>query len=146
MGKPTAEQQTNMRLNRRAFEAFNAGDVDGVLALLDPEVEVYTPSDLPNSGTFRGHEGYLDWTRNWLDAWDGFTVEIIGMEPVGERHVVSHVRQSATGKGSGIPVEMDIAYMTETRDGRAIALHLYWSADDARAIAEQREARLGSTR
>jgi ketosteroid isomerase-like protein len=141
MDELTAQQRTNLNLNRRAFDAFDAGDVDGVLALLDPEVEVYMPNDLPNSGTFRGHEGYLKWVGNWLEAWDDFTVEIREIEPVGERHVVAHARQSATGKGSGIPVEMEIAYMTETRDGRAIALHLYQSADEARRVAAEREAR-----
>jgi hypothetical protein len=85
--------------------------------------------------------------RTNMDLKDGFTVDIMRMEAVGERHVVSHARQSATGKGSGIPVEMEMAYMTETRDGRAIALHLYPSADEARGIAAAREARaLGSGR
>ena len=35
---------------------------------------------------------------------------------------------------------MDIAYMTESRDGKAIALHLYLSAEEARRIAQEREA------
>ena len=140
MSELSAEQRSNLELTERAFEAFNAGDTDRVLALLDPDVEIYMPSELPNSGTFWGHEGYLKWTANWLDAWENFTVEIRKMEPVGERHVVSHAHQSATGKGSGIPVEMDIAYMTESLDGKATALHLYLSPDEARRIAQDRES------
>jgi ketosteroid isomerase-like protein len=140
MSDLSAEQQTNLRLTARAFEAFNSGDTDAVLELLDPDVEIYMPTELPNSGTFRGHAGYLKWTANWLEAWENFAVEIRKMEPVGERHVVSQAHQSATGKGSGIPVEMDMAYMTESRDGKAIALHLYPSAEQARRIAQEREA------
>jgi ketosteroid isomerase-like protein len=140
MSELSAEQQTNLQLTERAFEAFNAGDTDGILALLDTDVEIYMPTELPNSGTFRGHAGYLKWTDNWLDAWENFNVEIRRMEPVGERHVVSHAHQSATGKGSGIPVEMDMAYVTESRDGKAIALHLYPSVEEARRTARKREA------
>ena len=140
MSELSAEQQANLQLTERAFEAFNAGDTDGILALLDTDVEIYMPTELPNSGTFRGHAGYLKWTDNWLDAWENFNVEIRRMEPVGERHVVSHAHQSATGKGSGIPVEMDMAYMTESRDGKAIALHLYPSVEEARRTARKREA------
>jgi len=140
MSELSAEQQANLQLTERAFEAFNAGDTDGILALLDTDVEIYMPTELPNSGTFRGHAGYLKWTDNWLDAWENFNVEIRRMEPVGERHVVSHAHQSATGKGSGSPVEMDMAYMTESRDGKAIALHLYPSVEEARRTAREREA------
>src|SRR5438477_10861208 len=44
MTEMSTEQETNVELARRAFEAFNAGDADGVLALLDPEVEIYMPN------------------------------------------------------------------------------------------------------
>jgi hypothetical protein len=61
------------------------------------------------------------------------------MQPAGERHVVATMRQSGLGKGSRIPVEMEIAYMWEVRDGRLAALHLYPSSEEAMQVAERRE-------
>lgn len=37
---------------RRGFEAFNRADVNAVLTLADPEVEVYMPPPMVNSGMF----------------------------------------------------------------------------------------------
>ena len=55
------------------------------------------------------------------------------MEPVGERHVVANIHQSARGKGSGVAVEMDIAYLWEIREGRLAAMHLYATREEAAA-------------
>jgi ketosteroid isomerase-like protein len=66
-------------------------------------------------------------------------VEIAAVDPVGERHVVASMRQSGLGKGSGIPVEMEIAYMWEVREGRLAALHLYASREEAVQVAQRRE-------
>jgi hypothetical protein len=76
----------------------------------------------------------------WLEAWEGYEIEIVGIGPVGERHVVASAHQSAKGRGSGVPVEMDLAYMTELRGETFVALHLYPSRDDAVEAAERREA------
>lgn len=138
--EPSEQQRQNLELTRRAFEAYDAENAEPLLALADEEIEVYMPPDLPNSGTFRGHGGYLEWLENWLEAWDDFSVEVRGMEPVGERHVVTSAVQTATGKGSGVPVEMQMAYLTEVSDGKVVALHLYLTPEEARRVAAAREA------
>jgi ketosteroid isomerase-like protein len=132
-------QRTNVELVRRAVDAFQRGDLEGVLAEAREDFEIFLPSNLPNSGRFVGVDGYSTWLGQWLDAWDDFTVEIVEMEPVGECHVIATMRQSGLGKGSGIPVEMEIAYMWDVREGRLAALHLYPSREEAVRVAEQRE-------
>jgi ketosteroid isomerase-like protein len=132
-------QQENLAVARAAWDAYGAEDTDGVLAQADPEIEIYMPSDLPNSGIFRGHDGYLTWLGNWLEAWEDFTVDVQRMEPVGERHVVTSAHQSGVGKGSGVPVEMDVAYMVDIRGGKIAALHLYMTREEAIDVAERRE-------
>jgi ketosteroid isomerase-like protein len=141
MSEPTERQRANLEVARAGYEAFQRSDVEAVLALTDPEVEIYLPPTLPNSGTFHGHDGYLTWLNQWLEAWEEFELRALEMEPVGERHVVTTVHQSGTGKGSGIPVEMEIAYMSEVREGRVAALQLYATRDEAVRVAESRETR-----
>jgi ketosteroid isomerase-like protein len=132
-------QLSNVELVRRAVDAFQRGDLEGVLAEAREDFEIFLPRNLPNSGTFHGRDGYFTWIGQWLDAWDDFSVEIAEMQPAGERHVVATMRQSGLGKGSRIPVEMEIAYMWEVRDGRLAALHLYPSSEEAMQVAERRE-------
>jgi ketosteroid isomerase-like protein len=134
-----AERERDLQLVREGFDAFRRGDIDALLAILDEDVEVFMPPDLPNSGTYRGHSGYRKWVAQWLEAWDDFTPTITRVEPVGNRHVLARVHQTARGKGSGIEVEMDIAYLFDVRDGRAAAMHLYVTPDEAVEVALERE-------
>ena len=49
-------EQQNLDIVRDAYAAFGRGDVDGLLALLDPQVSWRTPGppDLPTAGVRRG--------------------------------------------------------------------------------------------
>jgi ketosteroid isomerase-like protein len=135
----TDSQIENVARVRAGLEAFNRGDFDAVLAILEAGVEIFSSPALANPGTFRGHEGYERWVGEWLDAWEWFEVHPERIEPVGERHVVVDVHQTAHGRGSGIPVEMRIAYMFELGEQAMKALHLYPTWGEALAVAERRE-------
>jgi ketosteroid isomerase-like protein len=126
------------------MDAYARGDMPEVLALLDDDVELYSPPELGNSpAAVRGHDGYLRWLNAWLEAWEDYEVEVERIEPVGERHVVADCRQRATGRESGVAVEFVVAYMWEVAAGRATAFHLYRTWDEAVAAAMQREADAG---
>jgi ketosteroid isomerase-like protein len=139
MSEPSERQRENIEIARAGYEAFKRSDVATVLELTDPEVEIFLPPTLPNSGTFHGHEGYMTWLGQWLEAWDDFKIEVRGMEAVGQRHVVTAIHQSGIGRGSGIPVQMDVAYMLDIRGGKVAALQMYLDRAEAVAVAEQRE-------
>jgi ketosteroid isomerase-like protein len=135
----TADSERNLRRVRAGLDAFNRGDVDGVLAVLADDVEIFSSPALANPGTYHGHRGYQDWVGQWLEAWDGLTIEIERIEPVGERHVVVGVLQTARGQGSGVEVEMTTAFMFELEERSTKALHLYATWDEAVAAAKRRE-------
>jgi ketosteroid isomerase-like protein len=132
-------QRRNVEVVRQGVDAFQRGDLDALLALAREDFEVYLPQNLPNSGTYVGYDGFQTWLDQWLDAWEDFTVEIVNATPAGARHVVSDIRQTGRGKGSGIPVEMDVVYLWEVRGERFAALHLYTSREEALEVAERRE-------
>jgi ketosteroid isomerase-like protein len=141
MSSVEERQRRNVELVRQGVEAFQRGDLDGLLALTREDFEIYLPPSLPNSGTYVGYDGFQTWLDQWLEAWDDFTVEIVDAVPAGARHVVADIRQSGRGKGSGIPVEMEIAYLWDVRGDRFAALQLYASRDQAFEAAERREPR-----
>ncbi len=98
------------------IEAFNRGDVDTVLALLDPDVETHVDPRLMNPGTHRGHEGYLEMVGAWTEAWGSLEAELLEVSEPDERHMLTEIRQRAVGAGSGVPVEMNIFWLFEFRE------------------------------
>src|ERR1700752_2906741 len=132
-------QRRNVEFVRQGVEAFQRGDLDGLLALTDEDFEVFLPKNLPNSGTYVGQEGFQTWLDQWLEAGGDFTVEIVDATPAGAHHVVADIRQTGRGKGSGIPVEMGVTYLWDVRGDRFAALQLYASREEALEVAERRE-------
>jgi ketosteroid isomerase-like protein len=135
-----SSQKENVALSRAATEAFARGDIDAFLATLDPEVEIFSTPELPNPGTFVGREGWIEWTSQWFDAWADFEVDVEEYEPVGQHHVLLTARQRAKGAGSGVPVEMQVCYLVEYRDGLAIRFHLYATREEALEVAKAAES------
>jgi ketosteroid isomerase-like protein len=118
--------ERNVAIARSAIEAFNRGDVDALLALAAPDVEVYAPPDSPNPGRYVGYEGYLRWSEQWLEAWETFTLDVIDIEAVGDRHVVAVVRQNGRGRLSGLALTMEAAQLYEVdEDGKIVRFELH---------------------
>jgi ketosteroid isomerase-like protein len=118
--------ERNVAIARSAIEAFNRGDVDAVLALAAPNVEVYAPPDSPNPGRYVGYDGYLQWSEQWLEAWETFTLDVLDIEAVDDRHVVAVVRQNGRGRLSGLEVTMAGAHLYEIdADGKIVRFQLH---------------------
>jgi ketosteroid isomerase-like protein len=124
-----------IELARAGFEAFNRGDVDGVLELLHPDVEVHSVAEVGEEGTYYGHQGYIEWTGIWLDAWSEFRIELLEIEDVDDENVLVHSRQWGRGKGSGVEVAQNGIYLFTVKDGLATRLHLYADRESALAAA-----------
>jgi len=135
-------QQRNVELTRLGFEAYNAGDHEAVAALLHPDVELHADHELLNSGDYRGREGFMEWSAEWLEAWEEFRIEARSVETLGEHCVLVDSHQLARGAGSGIDVEMDVFWAFEVQDGNLLRMHIYASRDRAlKAIQGWRDER-----
>lgn len=119
-------------LVQRGLQAWEGGEIETVLELIDPEAEVESPINLVNPGVHRGRQGFLEWTRRWMEAWEEFESEIISIEPFGEHHALATLHQRGRGRGSGVEVEMDAIFVFEEGGGRAVRIKLF----DDRAAAE----------
>ncbi len=117
--------QENVALVRSGLEAWSRGDMGAALADLDPNVELHTPPEMANAGTYHGLDGYQVWMGNWMEAWREFEIAIARIEPVGERHVLVELDQRAIGRGSGVEVGRPVTQMYEIRDGKAVRFHIY---------------------
>jgi ketosteroid isomerase-like protein len=124
----------NVEAVRRGLEAFNSGDLPTIFGLLDEDVEVYSHPDTGNSGSYHGHDGFMDWVRLWLDAWESFHIEIREIEALDAERLIAITDQTGRGKGSGIEVQQKgVAYLFTLRDGRATRMGLYLNRETALA-------------
>ena len=101
------------QLLRRAYEAFNARDVEAVLALMHPDV------DWPNGmegGRVRGHDEVRDyWTRQFglIDS----RVEPVGFETDAEGRVVVDVHQVVRDSDGNLLSEGRVQHLYTIGDG-----------------------------
>ena len=128
-----SDRERNAALVREASEAFAQHDVAGVLAFLDPAVECHVSGDLMNTGTWTGHAGFAAMAAAWEEPWREIRYETGEVETPDDDHVLAHIRQRAIGAHSGVPVALDVVYMVELRDGRAVRLHIYPDREQALA-------------
>ena len=126
--------EENVNILRRGYEAFNRGDIDTVMGLMDPNIEWQEPDveGLPQRGT---HHGPEDVANNVFGAivgnWDSFQAVPEDFMDAGDRVVVlGHL--AGTGKASGRTLDAPYAHVLTLRDGKAVHFRAY--ADTANAL------------
>jgi ketosteroid isomerase-like protein len=127
-------------LAQGGMDAFNEGDMPRMLAVLAEDVEVYASPEMVNAGTFTGHDGFVEWITAWTEAWDEISNEVTDNTAVGERHVVTTIRQEGRGR-AGIVVSMELAFLFEMNgDGLCSFLAMLPTPEEATRMAEERES------
>lgn len=118
---------------RRGYEALNRGDLSVVLELLDPDITWHEPEQSLYAGSHTGRESFERFLRGWLDAFEGFHVDLESVTQGGDR-LVAVVRQTGRGRTSGFPVDARLAHVWTVRDGRAVRWEAVADPDDALGI------------
>jgi ketosteroid isomerase-like protein len=123
--------EENANLARRGYEALTAGDLEAVLALLDPDVsvEVHTGRpDLPE--VLHGHKGFLENLQGLTDVFEDIEVRPEELIDLGENLVVP-VYTVAHGRASGIKIENRVVHIWSFRDGKATRFRVYGTRQQA---------------
>lgn len=128
-----SDRERNRESVERAFEAFRSGDVETVNAGLDPDIEVVISDKLANSGTWSGVDGFWESISSWLEAWDEYRIDVRSIEAPDDHHVLVEAQQTATGRSSGVPVELTTYFLFEVNDGISTRYELHASHEDAMA-------------
>jgi ketosteroid isomerase-like protein len=125
--------RNNEDLVRRFLtEIATRRDSNAALACAHADINVdWSDSRAPYSGTYRGHEGVMQfWTGLW-DAWDEFSPEIEEVIECGRDRLVTVTMIRARGKTSGIEVAARGAVLWTVRDGRISQVKLFQGKDEA---------------
>ncbi len=114
--------EQNVESARQAFEHFVATG-EPQWETIGTDIEVYD-HDIPDAGTYRGHQGYLSWLADWGEAWSEFNLEPERWIDAGDK-VVFIFQLMAKGRGSGIEVKRRDAMVFAIRDGKQVRLDYY---------------------
>ena len=134
MENPTPPLAAETEALVRAFAALNRGDIAGVVASFDSEIERVEPDGFPTSGTYRGIEAVMAHFAKARDTWAEGTCEPRRFIVAGQRIVVLvdvHVRLH--GKTDWL--DGRVADVFTFRDGKVIHWRSFIDVDEALAWA-----------
>ena len=105
---------------RRAYEAFARGDLEAVVADMDPAIEWHQAQGLPHGGLYRGVEEVRASVFGPLEAewWDEFSSDADEFLLAGEEVVVLG-RYRGRAKRTGRRLDVPFVHVWSFRDGRA---------------------------
>ena len=115
--------EENLETLQRAQEAWNAEDLDGWLAELDPEAEWHTALEQALEGrgsTYRGHDGLRKaWDEYRSETWGGLMNQIEEIRDLGESVLIlGHL--DVAGRTTGIESNQEFGQLVTFRDGKIL--------------------------
>ena len=121
--------QENVEIVRAVFDAWNAGDMDAVRELYDPDVIVRTVEDWPEPGPYVGREAVMHWFGQMRETWDAGTVEPISdFIDAGDRVALRYIWR---GAGHGPDMNMELTLVFTMRKGRIFYQEFFWDHAEA---------------
>jgi ketosteroid isomerase-like protein len=130
--------EENVAVVRRAFEAYWAGDIEGVLGACAEDIVITQAPEVPGvPPQQRGHDGVIEAFGLWPEQWDDFEIELERIVADPGDHVVVATRQSGRGKESGVEVVGEFTFLFTVRDGKISEWRIF--VDERQAIDALRQ-------
>jgi ketosteroid isomerase-like protein len=114
------------------IDAYNARDMDALLALFDPHVEWHTTPGFLWPGPYRGRDALRELFEHWWQGWErghADAQEIV----VAEGHAMVSADIHGRSAGDGLDVHVPLNWVFHVRDGRIDLVRSYESPEQARA-------------
>jgi ketosteroid isomerase-like protein len=119
--------QENVETARRAYEAFNRGDLEGMVADF---AYVATGAIPGEGGVYRGPDGWTDFV-GWLRSeFESPRVQIRELIEAGDQ-VLAAVTLRGRGKQSGVDASWDVWNLWTMCEGKVVHGHGFTSRADA---------------
>lgn len=120
----------NVEVVRDYFRAWNAGDMEAVRELYDPDAVIEAMPDWPEPGPFVGRDAVMQQLSQARAAFDSDSIEILSdLVAVGDRAIA---RVGWHGSGRGPQSDMEWTILCTIRDGRVINVRYF--RDHAEAL------------
>jgi ketosteroid isomerase-like protein len=121
----------NVEIVRRAYEAFNRGDLEAVVADAAPDAEYVTSGTIPGAGgVFRGPAGFRQFISWIWEEFDDARVEVHEFIEADDQVLVSQTNRGR-GKRSGAETSWSIWQLWTMRGGRIVQGQGFVSREEA---------------
>ena len=119
--------QENVEIVRRAFDAFNRGDLDLLASeFYDPQVEWKTSREDPDAATHRGREAVRRYFDQWRESFEGLHADVEDYIDASNDRVFTWVRWTGRGRESGIDTEWWLAIVSTLRGSTILRVEEYF--------------------
>ena len=123
--------QENVEIVRRATNAYNRRDLDGIVANYAPDAVVdWSNSRGVEAGVYRGHSEIRAFVQRFLATWDEVRSEIDDMVEIEDDLLIAENVTYLRGR-DGIELQARSVWLIRFRDGEQISLTLYQTMQDA---------------
>jgi ketosteroid isomerase-like protein len=131
---PSVSIESDSELIARMLRAWNGNDVEVLLEVFDPEVEMRPAlSTFLASTVYRGHDGVRDWYAETNEPWAQLQAEPERFIDAGGRTLVIITLHARVPEGR-VDLDARIAHVVTIRDGKIVRLDGYDEPD--RALAD----------
>jgi ketosteroid isomerase-like protein len=109
----------NVELVHRVYEAYAGRDIESLLELLDPDVELRSLLTEAERPVYRGHDGVREWMAAVFEVFPDWSPVIQRAQELDDGVVVAfHV--TATSAGTRVPIAQDFWAASRLRDGKVV--------------------------
>jgi ketosteroid isomerase-like protein len=122
--------QRNIELVQQAMAAYFRDDEAALRKLVTAHVMVTTRPDQPDVRTSYGYEGFVESTRQWIEAWKDWSFDVVRVSETGD-FVIVDANQTGEGASSGVPIEGGVTFLYTIAGGRIARLQMFASERDA---------------
>jgi ketosteroid isomerase-like protein len=119
----------NIEVVRAIYDGWLRGELG--LERMDPEMSMFEPAAIPGAASALGIDAVRRYMESFANYWEEIRFEPAEYIDAGDRVVVvAHL--VGRGKGSGVAVRREWAYVWTVRDGKALRMESY--GDRAEAV------------
>jgi ketosteroid isomerase-like protein len=120
---------------QKGVAALNRGDVEGIAATLDPDVELVPLRAVLDGSIYRGHEGMRRWLADMSEDWAEFELELDEVRELDPGPVLVRATMRLRGRTSGVALDAPAAWLCDMRDGRVARIRFFADSEAALAAA-----------
>jgi ketosteroid isomerase-like protein len=115
---------------------FWTASFEDLADVVDDDVDYRAIEGAPDDvGVMHGRDALVRYLLDWNEMFEGFTVELLEVEPMGDDQVLVLGRVAGRARVSGIETEQRLAILYTVRVGRIVRGREYRTKQEAKAAA-----------
>ena len=122
--------QADVEVVRAAFDAYHRGDEPAMFELVAPDVVVTQFPEQIDVHDYHGHEGLRQVMADWIGTWADWSIELLDAREA-DGLVLATAAQRGRGKGSGAPMQNEVAFLFTLRAGTITRWQMFHSEREA---------------